>query len=89
MARQPEDLVLAELLGVALDAVRDVPRPLAPGGELVLCPHFAVGGCVVRTMSVVAQFGAAQDLTLDELRIELIYPADVEAAAFFADSVGP
>ena len=35
-------------------------------------------------MTVVAQFGAAQDITLDEPRIELISPAGSEAADFFA-----
>jgi hypothetical protein len=35
---------------------------------------------------VVAQFGAARDVTLDELRIELIYPADDEAEVFFRSS---
>ena len=47
----------------------------------MLCPHFRIGGHVVRTISVVAQFGAAVDVTLEELRLELIYPADEEAAA--------
>jgi hypothetical protein len=33
---------------------------------------------------VVAQFSAPLDLTLDELRIELVYPADDDARLFFA-----
>lgn len=85
LVRGPDDPELAGLLDVALEAVRDVPRPVLPGGERVLCPHFDIGGRIVRTMTVVAQFGAAQDITLDELRIELIYPADPEAADFFAE----
>lgn len=52
-----------------------------PEGGRVLCPHFRIGGHLVRTISVVAQFGAAVDVTLEELRLELIYPADEEAAA--------
>ena len=35
--------------------------------------------------TVVAQFGAPLDVTLDELRIELIYPADGQARRFFED----
>ena len=85
LARGPDDPELAALLQVALEAVQGVPRPVLPGGERVLCPHFAIGGRIVWTMTAVAQFGAAQDITLDELRIELIYPADSEAADFFAE----
>ena len=44
---------------------------------------FRVGEQLIRTITVVAQFGAARDVTLDELRIELVYPADQEAEAFF------
>ncbi len=81
----PDDLVLSELLDVAVGAASGVPRPMPAREDLVLCPHFDVGNRIVRTMSVVAAFGAAQDVTLDELRIELIYPADEDAVAFFAD----
>jgi hypothetical protein len=52
-------------------------------GVRVLCPHFRVGGQLIRTITLVAQFGAARDVTLDELRIELVYRADQEADAFF------
>lgn len=51
----------------------------------MLCRHYDIGGRSVRTMTLVAQFGVAQDITLGGLRIELIYPADQEAAGFFAD----
>ncbi len=81
--RQPQDAVLRELLDLALEAVREVPRPRDVGGERVLCPHFRVGETVVRTLGVVAQFGSPRDVTLDELRVELIYPADAAADEFF------
>jgi len=41
---------------------------------------------LVRTISVIAQFGAPLDVTLDELRIELVYPADEDARRFFERS---
>jgi hypothetical protein len=47
-----------------------------------VCPRFRIGDEVVSTISVVAQFGSPLDVTLDELRIELIYPADDRAEAF-------
>ena len=34
----------------------------------------------------VARFGAARDLTLDELRVELVFPRDEVAEAFFRHS---
>ena len=48
----------------------------------MVSPHFRAGDEVVRAFAVVAQFGSAQDVTLDELRIELIYPADDAAEGF-------
>jgi hypothetical protein len=75
-ARHPSDDVLAGLLDLATDAVRHLdPSPATPAGR-VLCPHFRVGEEIVRTISVVAHFGGAADVTLDELRVELVFPAD-------------
>lgn len=75
-ARHPSDQVLTRLLDLATDAVRHLdPSPAAPAGR-VLCPHFRIGHEVVRTISVVAHFGGAADVTLDELRVELVFPAD-------------
>lgn len=75
-ARHPSDDVLAGLADLAVDATRHLDlSPVTPAGR-VLCPHFRVGGEVVRTISVVAHFGGAADVTLDELRVELIFPAD-------------
>lgn len=82
-ARFPNDEVLAALVDLATDAVGYLPRPSAETSGPVLCPHFRVGTDLVRTVSVVAQFGSPMDVTLDELRIELIYPADESARRFF------
>jgi len=32
---------------------------------------------------MVARFGSTREVTLDELRVELVFPADDAAAAFF------
>lgn len=82
-ARFPQDEELAELVDLAADAVRGLPRPSVDPLMRVLCPHFRIGEEVVRTISVVAQFGSPLDVTLDELRIELIHPADERAQRFF------
>jgi hypothetical protein len=82
-ARLPQDEVLAELLEVATNAVGCLPRPTVGVSAPVLCPNFRVGDDIIRTVSVVAQFGSPMDVTLDELRIELVYPADDHARRFF------
>lgn len=84
-AAHPDDVEFAQLVALATAACRDLPDQSDPASESarVLCPHFRVGDDVVRTISVVAHFGAARDVTLGELRIELIHPADELADQFF------
>ncbi len=82
-ARFPHDDELAALVELATDALRDLPRRTAEGSTRVLCPVFRVGEELVRTISVVAQFGGPLDVTLDELRVEFVYPADEAARRFF------
>jgi transcriptional regulator with XRE-family HTH domain len=78
---------LRSLLERAEDYMRDVPRTGAePGGDLVVCPNLRVGDRIIRTISMMARFGTAREVTLDELRVEVIYPADDVAEAFFRDS---
>ncbi len=82
-ARHPDDEEFAELVSLAAAACTELSAT-TPGGEVrMLCPHFRVGDRIVRTISVVAQFGAARDVTLDELRLELIWPADADAEEYF------
>ncbi|MEQ6900351.1 helix-turn-helix transcriptional regulator [Nocardioides sp. YIM 152588] len=83
VARFPHDEQLAALADLALDAAGDLPRPTRDVSPRVLCPVFRVGDDLVRTISVVAQFGAPTDITLDELRIELVHPADEASRRFF------
>lgn len=88
-ARHPHDEVLAELAELATEACRGIPERPGTDGALVLCPQFRVGDALVRTITVVAQFGGARDVTLEELRIELVYPADEEADVFFRSITSP
>lgn len=84
-ARFPADPELAGLVAHAMAAVdrAGVTRPQLPSSAVrVLCPQFRIGDEVISTISVVAQFGSPLDVTLEELRIELIYPADERAEDF-------
>jgi len=75
---------LRELLERAEAYMKDVPFDSeGPGSELVVCPHFRIGDQVIRTVGIVARFGTAREVTLDELRVELVFPRDEEAEAFF------
>ena len=78
---------LQELLERAEGYMKDVPIDIEPpGSELVVCPHFRIGDQVIKTLSMVARFGTAREVTLDELRVELVFPRDEEAEAFFRHS---
>jgi hypothetical protein len=83
--REPFDFDLRELVREAEAALREVERP-SSAGDLTVCPEFLVDGAVVRTISMVARFDLAADITLAELRVELMYPRDVDAERFFRES---
>jgi hypothetical protein len=63
-----------------------VLRAAEPG--LIVCPWFRIGGSIVRTIALTARFDHAADVTLDELRAELIYPLDEQADRFFRSHDG-
>lgn len=50
------------------------------GESTAICPAFKVGEGVVRTFSLVGELTSAHDITLEELRVELLYPADEDSA---------
>ncbi len=82
-ARFPSDEVLASLVGLAATQASGARQSGAGSSERVLCPIFRLGDETVRMVSVVAQFGSPRDVTLEELRIELFYPADDAADEYF------
>src|SRR5215510_16089820 len=83
--RAPFDDELHELVALAETAVSDIDRPSGLESGLVVCPWFRVGDEVVRTIAMVARFDPVAEVTLDELRIELMYPLDAAAERFFRD----
>lgn len=51
------------------------PPPIDPDSPMV-CPTVVLGGQRLRFVGTIARFGSAVDVTLSELRIELLFPAD-------------
>ncbi len=80
--RNPLDEQLQKLVAGAEEALRGVSRPTTDSGVTV-CPTFRIGGQLVRTIAMVARFDQATEITLDELRVELMYPFDETADRFF------
>jgi len=79
------DTEVIRLLGRAEAHLRNRPaRPeLHAGSSPVVCPVFELGGQVVRTISTVMRFDTAIEVTTSQLRIELMFPADDAAEAYF------
>ena len=48
----------------------------------MVCPRLRLGGEIVGTVTMVARFGATRAVTLDELRVELIFPDEIADAWF-------
>ena len=82
--RHPRLVALTERILVLL---KDVPRPTHGGqtGSPVLCPRFRLDGRVVPTFTTIMRFEHPNEVTISELRVELIFPADRSAAQFFRE----
>lgn len=88
VANSGPDERLNKLLQRAESFLADVPRPIEDelGSELVICPQLRIGDQLIKTISMVARFGNAREVTLNELRVELVFPADDTAEVFFKQS---
>jgi transcriptional regulator with XRE-family HTH domain len=65
-------------------ALADVPPPKGPPAPAgVVAPILRMNGQRLRLITTVVRFGIAQDITLDELRVELVFPGDQAADRFF------
>lgn len=53
-----------------------------------LTTRLLIGGQVIKTVSTVASFAGAGDATVEDLRIELVFPADAAATACFEAAAG-
>jgi hypothetical protein len=65
-------------------STRPDSSPVA-GHSPVVCPVFTFDGRTVASISAVMRFDTAVEVTTSTLRIELMFPADDEAATFFHD----
>ena len=78
-----------ELLDLAEELARRHGEPvrLDPHDEdtAVMCGTLSIGGRQVRTVATVMRFDKPLDVTVAELRVELIFPADDAADAFFRE----
>jgi len=84
-AERPADTVLAELLDEirAYPGVAELPdRPEMPTGADLLVPlHLDLDDGNLRLFTTIATIGAPYDITLEELRLETLLPADAESEA--------
>lgn len=80
--RAPFDPELAGLVTLAEAVLVDVPRPEA-SSELLVCPWFRIRNEVIRTVAMVARFDHPAEVTLDEVRVELMFPTDEVAERLF------
>jgi transcriptional regulator with XRE-family HTH domain len=81
--RNPFDPDLHELVTRAETVLAGVPRPNPADPGILVCPWFRVGDRIIRTIGMVARFDHPAEITLDELRVELMYPMDGTAERFF------
>jgi len=76
LLRYPGDELLEDLHEQVRAVVDERRRPATSPPSRVICPRFRLDGSVVRTITVAARFESVADVTLDEVRVELLYPED-------------
>ncbi len=89
---RPGDALLHDLQ-VELRAYPDVSelprRPRLPTADDLLIPiHLRTQALEMRLFTTIATIGAAHDITLDELRIEALLPADADSEAALRQLLG-
>lgn len=84
-AADPQLLDLARRAESHLKSIRPTNGRSVPDLPVV-CPRLKIGGRTVRTISAIMRFDTAIEVTASELRVELMFPADEESAAFFREA---
>lgn len=87
LMRFPDDAILQDLHGEVRAALGAAPVRLDRSPGPVICPRFRIDGALIRTITVAARFESVADVTLDEVRVELIYPEDATSEQFFRDLI--
>lgn len=69
---------LAALLARLEAILAAVPQPPMVPDSPIICPRIRLGEHTLRFVSTIARFGSCVDVTLSELRVELMFPADAQ-----------
>ncbi|MEN8237693.1 MAG: helix-turn-helix transcriptional regulator [Actinomycetota bacterium] len=92
LADRPDDVILAELLEEvrSFPGVGDLPdRPETPtGADLLVMIHLRTPAAELRFLTTIATIGAPFDVTLEELRLETLLPADAATEATLRSLAG-
>lgn len=80
---------LSKLLESAERYLEQTPPPSTElnNSSPMLASRLRLGDCTVSTVSTLVSFSAARDITLDELRVELVFPADAASEQFFREQL--
>lgn len=84
-----DDPRLEALVARAVRLIGPVPCPTPAEGLPMVCSRIRVGEEVLELFAVVVRFDTASDVTLSELRVELMYPGNDAADRFFRVASGP
>ena len=80
---------LTRLAERAEQHLTDVPRPSpSERDSAVMSPRIRIEGETYGTFATVLRFDTARELTLAEIRIELVFPADEKTANLFRFAAG-
>jgi transcriptional regulator with XRE-family HTH domain len=85
-AQRTGDPRLEELLTKAERLIGPLPRQTGTDSLPVACARLKVGDDILEIFTMVVRFDAASDVTLSELRVELMYPANEAADRYFRDA---
>jgi transcriptional regulator with XRE-family HTH domain len=88
LLRYPDDEELQDLHRQVQTELGGWPPTTASSSSRVICPRFRIDGSLVRTITVAARFESVADVTLDEVRVELLYPEDEPSERFFRALAG-
>lgn len=82
-AHRTGDPRLEELITMAKRLIGPLPRRIGTDDMPMTCAQIKVGDDVLEVFALVVRFDAANDVTLSELRVELMYPANEAADRHF------
>lgn len=83
-ARSGHDARIEELMKrLEQELASAMPTAKLDGVSPVIAAQIDVAGTIISTVGTIMHFDTAREITLDELRIEMFFPADDASEAFF------